>query len=53
MSWNDRAGQLTLEPGTPPGATNLAAERTFTVRVLPEGVARQVSYVGKRIQVRF
>ena len=24
MSWNDRAGQLTLEPGAPPGATNLS-----------------------------
>lgn len=30
MSWNDRAGQLTLEPGAPPGATNLVAARTFT-----------------------
>ena len=38
-----RAGQLTLEPGAPPGATNLVAARTFTVRVLPEGVTRQVS----------
>ena len=47
MSWNDRAGQLTLEPGAPPGATNLVAARTFTVRVLPEGVTRQVTYIGE------
>ena len=37
MTWNDRARQLTLEPGAPKGATNLATKRTFRVLLLPAG----------------
>ena len=53
MTWNDRAKQLSLEPGAPPGATNLATRRTFRVLVLPAGTTKDVSYEGKRVAIRF
>jgi alpha-glucosidase/alpha-D-xyloside xylohydrolase len=53
MTWNDRARRLTLEPGAPRGATNLAAARRFRVLLLPTGVAKDVRYEGKRVEVGF
>jgi alpha-glucosidase/alpha-D-xyloside xylohydrolase len=53
MAWNDRARQLTIEPGAPRGATNVAANRTFRVQLLPEGTTRDVTYAGRRVQVGF
>ena len=53
MSWNDTARQLTLEPGAPAGATNIAAERRFRVMLMPEGTVRDVTYTGRRLQVTF
>ncbi len=53
MTWNDRAKQLSLEPGAPKGATNLAAKRTFRVLVLPAGTTKDVSYDGKKVVTRF
>lgn len=53
MTWNDRARQLTLEPGAPKGATNLATKRTFRVRLLPVGTTKDISYEGKRFEIRF
>ena len=53
MSWNDRTRQLTLEPGAPPGATNVVADRRFKVQLLPEGTTKDVTYLGKRVQVTF
>ena len=53
MTWNDRAKQLTLEPGAPTGATNLPAKRTFRVLVLPAGATKEISYDGTRAAVRF
>lgn len=53
MVWNDRARQLTVEPGPPRGATNVVAERTFRVQLLPEGTTRDVTYTGRRVQVAF
>ena len=53
MAWNDRARQLSLEPGAPKGATNLATKRTFRVLLLPAGETQDVSYEGKRVPVRF
>ncbi len=53
MAWNDRAKQLTIEPGAPRGATNIVTGRTFRVQLLPEGTTRDVSYAGKRLQVAF
>ena len=37
IAWNDREGQLTIEPGAPRGASNVVAERAFKVQVLPDG----------------
>jgi alpha-glucosidase (family GH31 glycosyl hydrolase) len=51
MTWNDRARQLTIEPGAPAGATNVVAERRFKVVMLPEGTSKDVTYSGKRAQV--
>jgi alpha-glucosidase (family GH31 glycosyl hydrolase) len=53
IAWNDRARQLTIEPGAPKGATNVASERTFKVLVLPEGTTKTVTYAGKRVQTTF
>jgi hypothetical protein len=53
MTWNDRARRLTLEPGAPKGATNLATKRTFRVRLLPAGTTKDISYEGKRVEIRF
>jgi hypothetical protein len=53
MRWNDKTRQLTIEPGAPAGATNVAAERRFRVLLLPDGTTRVVTYTGRRIQVTF
>lgn len=53
MSWDDRGRRLTIEPGAPRGATNVVAERTFNVALLPEGTTKRVSYSGRRMVVAF
>jgi alpha-glucosidase (family GH31 glycosyl hydrolase) len=53
ITWNDRAKQMTIEPGAPAGATNIVAPRAFRVQVLPEGTTKEVTYVGKRVQLTF
>ena len=53
MAWNDRTRRLSLEPGAPTGATDLPVTRTFRVRLVPAGTTRDVTYVGKRTEVRF
>jgi alpha-glucosidase (family GH31 glycosyl hydrolase) len=53
IAWTDRARQLTIEPGAPKGATNVASERTFKVVVLPEGTTKTVTYAGRRVQEKF
>ena len=53
IAWNERARQLTLEPGAPSGSTNLVTERTFKVQLLPEGIVKEVRYTGRRVQVAF
>ena len=53
MTWNDRARQLSLEPGAPKGATNLATKRTFRVLLLPAGTTKDVGYEGKKVTLRF
>jgi hypothetical protein len=52
MIWNDRARQLTIEPGAPAGATNMTGRRTFRVQ-LPDGTTRDVAYSGTRVRVTF
>ena len=53
MTWNDRARQLSLEPGAPKGATNLATKRTFRVLLLPAGTTKDVAYDGTKVTLRF
>ena len=53
MVWNERTRQLTIEPGAPRGAANVVAERAFRVQLLPEGTTKDVTYAGKRLEVRF
>jgi alpha-glucosidase/alpha-D-xyloside xylohydrolase len=53
MTWNERARRLTLEPGAPKGATNVATKRTFRAVLLPAGTSKDVSYDGKRVEIRF
>ncbi|HYN08934.1 MAG TPA: TIM-barrel domain-containing protein [Vicinamibacterales bacterium] len=53
LTWDDAARQLTIEPGAPRGATNLAAVRRFRVVLMPEGTAKDVTYSGRRVQVTF
>ena len=49
--WNDRAQQLTIEPGAPKGATNVVRKRVFRVVLLPEGTVREVTYTGVRMRL--
>jgi hypothetical protein len=53
MTWDERSARLTIEPGPPAGATNLAARRTFTVELIPGRTTRTVEYAGRRVDVRF
>ena len=53
MRWDDRAKQLTLEPGAPTGAENIVSTRSFTGQVLLEGTIKTVTYAGRRVQVTF
>ncbi|HEY7475626.1 MAG TPA: TIM-barrel domain-containing protein [Vicinamibacterales bacterium] len=53
MTWNDASRELTIEPGPPRGAPNIAAERRFRVMLMPEGTTRDVTYSGRRVQVSF
>jgi alpha-glucosidase/alpha-D-xyloside xylohydrolase len=53
ITWNDGARQLAIEPGPPAGASNIVAERTFNVVLLPEGTTRNVTYSGTRVTVAF
>jgi alpha-glucosidase (family GH31 glycosyl hydrolase) len=53
MTWNDRDRQLTIEPGPPPGATNVTKPRTFKLLMLPEGTTRDVTYEGRRVRIGF
>ena len=53
MTCNDRARQLTIEPGAPQDATNVAPERVFRVVVLPDGTATDIRYSGKRVLTAF
>jgi hypothetical protein len=53
MTWNERSARLTVEPGPPAGATNLAARRTFRVELIPDGATRIVQLSGGRVDVKF
>jgi alpha-glucosidase (family GH31 glycosyl hydrolase) len=53
MTWSDRTRRLSLEPGAPKGATNLATSRTFRVLLLPAGTTKDIRYDGKRVEIRF
>jgi alpha-glucosidase/alpha-D-xyloside xylohydrolase len=53
MTWDDRARQLTLEPGAPAGATNVRAARAFRIQLMSSGVTKDVTYHGRRVFVRF
>jgi alpha-glucosidase/alpha-D-xyloside xylohydrolase len=53
MTWSDRARRLTLEPGTPAGATGLATQRRFRVRLVPSGETKDIDYRGTRVQLGF
>lgn len=53
MTWNERAKRLTLEPGAPKGATNVAMKRTFRAVLLPAGTSKEISYDGKRVEAHF
>ena len=53
MAWSDRGRQLSLEPGAPKGATNLATKRTFRVLLLPAGTTKDVTYDGKKVSISF
>jgi alpha-glucosidase/alpha-D-xyloside xylohydrolase len=52
MTWDDRARQLTIEPGAPAGATSLPVSREFRVVDMPAGTAKSVRYDGRRVVVR-
>lgn len=51
--WEDAVRRLTIEPGPPAGATNVAEPRAFRIRLLPDGVSREVRFDGKRLITTF
>lgn len=53
MTWDDSAKRLTIEPAAPEGATNQPSDRTFTVKLLPDGTTKNVNYTGKKVEVSF
>ncbi len=53
MTWDDANRRLTLEPGTPAGATSVPTSRTFRVTLLPQGTTKEVTYRGARVTVSF
>ncbi len=53
LTWNDSVKRLTLEPGPPPGTTNVVTPREFRVQVLPAGTTQTVRYDGRRSLVTF
>jgi alpha-glucosidase (family GH31 glycosyl hydrolase) len=53
MTWDDRRRELTLAPGAPAGATNVAVARRFRVAVVGVGEPREVAYAGSTVRVRF
>jgi alpha-glucosidase/alpha-D-xyloside xylohydrolase len=53
ITWNESGSTLTIGPGAPRGATNVALPRAFKVVLLPEGTSRDVSYAGRSMTLRF
>jgi alpha-glucosidase/alpha-D-xyloside xylohydrolase len=53
MQWNDKARELTLKPGGPAGSANNAVSRKFKVRLLPEGIVKEIDYSGASIMHTF
>jgi len=51
IAWNDRESRLTIDPGAPRGATNVAIRRAFEIVTLPERTTKTVTYVGSPITV--
>ena len=51
FTWDDRRRRLTIEPGAPPGATNVPAARAFDVVLLPRRTTKRVTYRGSRMVV--
>ncbi len=50
--WDDRAGQLTIEPGAAARSPAAGTPRVFRKLVLPDCTTRSVTYAGKRVRVR-
>ena len=51
FAWDDRSRRLTIEPGTPKGATSALARREFDIVLVPAGTRKRVVYDGARIVV--
>ena len=50
FTWNDRTRQITIEPGAPATASNVAANRTFRLLLLPEGITKELKYTGRLVR---
>lgn len=53
ITWDDDADRLTLEHGTPEGATETGEPRRFRIRVLPDGASGTLLYEGARVEATF
>jgi alpha-glucosidase (family GH31 glycosyl hydrolase) len=53
MIWNDKMKKLSIEPGAPEGLTNTTTQRVFKIEVIPEGLTKEVRYVGKYLEAIF
>lgn len=53
LTWDNSEHRLVIEPGPPPGSTNLEVDRKFLVELLPEGRTLSVPSNGRRVEARF
>ncbi|MEP7144913.1 MAG: TIM-barrel domain-containing protein [Ferruginibacter sp.] len=53
MRWNDKDRNLILKPGAPKGSVNITAVRQFKVKLVPEGIVKEINYRGRLLSINF
>jgi alpha-glucosidase/alpha-D-xyloside xylohydrolase len=51
LTWDDRNGRLSIEPGAPAGATNAVGRRRFRIVTVPDSARAEVTFTGRRVVV--
>jgi len=53
LTWDDSAATLTIEPAPTRGVNHWPDRRRFRIEIIPDGKARAVTYIGRRVTVDF